>query len=613
MRATCPTGEELLAFHRGTLSEVEVDGVTDHLESCMSCEAAIRRLDEAADPLLSALRKPVAADSSRTDSASTTRPDLTAPANWPQLPGYVIVGLLGCGGMGVVYKARHLKLNRLVALKRFRSGKELHVARSRIEAESLSRLQHANIVQIYEIVEHGGETYLVLELVGDGHLGALLRGKPQPPRETAAFVETIARAVHHAHTHGVIHRDLKPANILLRSKSEKTKERIADFAPKIADFGVAKWLSGDSGETQEGDVIGTPTYMSPEQVTSKPDAIGPAADVYSLGVILFEMLTGRVPLLGATAFETLLMVRNEEPVSPRRLAPRLDRDLETICLKCLDKDPARRYAGAADLADDLQRYQVGEPIRARPLGRAERLLRWCRRNPVAAGLLFAVSLGSAFGLFELSRLSQHLVRSSALESAAQQSQLLDEVNNMYSADVVERAKLKGVYATHDYATRPGFIPLPATFTIDLGKQFSDRNDSGVQVRLYSDHPFRSRKDGGPKDDFERDALDHYRQEKSAGPYYRFEDVQGRPALRYATAQLMQKACVQCHNSHDDSNKKDWKEGEIAGVLEIIRPLDRDTARAREGLRLTLTLMAVICGSLLGLTVLVLLVGNRRRP
>jgi hypothetical protein len=241
----------------------------------------------------------------------------------------------------------------------------------------------------------------------------------------------------------------------------------------------------------------------------------------------------------------------------------------------------------------------------------ERLWRWCRRNPVAAGLLLAVSLSSAFGLWELSRLSDYLVRSSALESAAQQSEILEEVNTLYSEDVVERVKLKGVEVTHDYSKRKGAIPLPATLTIDLAKHISDKSESGVQVRLYSDHPFRSRADGGPKDEFERDALDHYRQDDDAGAFYRFEDFQGRPALRYAKAQRMQKTCVQCHNTHDDSTKKDWKEGEVAGVLEIIRPLDRDTARAREGLGLTLVLMGIICGSLLGLSALVLLVGNRR--
>jgi hypothetical protein len=305
----------------------------------------------------------------------------------------------------------------------------------------------------------------------------------------------------------------------------------------------------------------------------------------------------------------LLQVLHDEPRPPRHLNDRVPRDLETICLKAMAKGPARRYTAAGELADDLRRFLRGEPIRARPVGRAERLGRWCRRNPVAAGLLLAVSLSSAFGLWELSRLSERRLRSSALESAAQQSEILEAVNNLYSADVVDRAKVKGVEATHDYAKHSGAIPLPATFTIVLGKDISQRSASGVQVRLYSDHPFRSRTDGGPKDEFEQDALARAR-ESPTTPYYRFEEFQGRPVLRYATAQRMQQTCVQCHNGHDDSTKKDWKEGEVAGVLEIIRPLDRDAARAREGLRSTLVLMAVICGSLLGLSVLVVFVGNR---
>jgi hypothetical protein len=256
------------------------------------------------------------------------------------------------------------------------------------------------------------------------------------------------------------------------------------------------------------------------------------------------------------------------------------------------------------LADDLERFLRGEPIRARPIGRLQRLGRWCRRNPVAAGLLLAVSLSSAFGLWELSRLSDYLIQTSALESAAQHSEILDEINNRYSADVVERAQAKGVSATHDYATRKDAIPLPATLTIDLGKHLAERGETGMQVRLYSDYPFKTRTDGGPKDDFERDALANLRQDPTT-PYYRFEEFQGKPSLRYATARRMQAACLQCHNYMPESAKTDWKVGDVRGVLEVIRPLDADAARAHRGLRTTLGLMAAISGSLLGLSLLVL--------
>ncbi len=211
------------------------------------------------------------------------------------------------------------------------------------------------------------------------------------------------------------------------------------------------------------------------------------------------------------------------------------------------------------------------------------------------------------------------MRTSALESAAQQSEILDQVNKFYTSNVVDRLQIKDLEVTHDYLTKKNAIPLPATLTIELGRLISERNKEGVQVRLYSDHPFRTRTDGGPKDDFEQQALTWFQdqpaewfKEKPREPYYRFEDVQGRPSLRYATAQLMQDSCVQCHNGHADSSKKDWKVGEVVGVLEIIRPLDRDTTRAREGLHFTLIVMAAISGSLVGLSILVLFVANRRR-
>jgi hypothetical protein len=275
------------------------------------------------------------------------------------------------------------------------------------------------------------------------------------------------------------------------------------------------------------------------------------------------------------------------------------------------KVPGRRYADAREMSDDLERFLTGEPIRARSIGSAERLWRWCRRNPAAASLLVAVSLGAAFGLWHLSRLSRQLVHSTALESAAQQSQMLDEVNNLYSDAVVERVKDRGVEPVHDYDRHPGAIPLPATFTIDLGKLLGEKGTEGLQVRLYSDYPFRSRHDGGPKDEFERTALEELRKDPDL-PVHRFEEINGRPVLRYATARRMQESCVRCHNTHPDSTRRDWKAGDVRGVLEIIRPLDRDIARTRDGLRGTFALVASVSGSLLGLSVLILVVGQRRR-
>jgi predicted Ser/Thr protein kinase len=566
----------------------------------------------AEDPFAAAFA-PSAANDRRTDdggrksaNSSASRGDKARAAR-ETVPGYEVLGELGRGGMGVVYKARQVALNRVVALKMILGGAHAgpeDLARFRTEAEAVAQLKHANIVQVYDIGECDGKPFFSLEFVEGGSLDRKLNRKAQKPKEAAALVETLARAMHSAHQKGVIHRDLKPANVLLTP----------DGMPKITDFGLAKRLEDDRGQTHSGSVMGTPSYMAPEQAAGRVQDMGPATDVYSLGAILYDALTGRPPFKGATVVDTLAQVRNDEPLPPSRLQPRVPRDLETICLKCLQKSPRKRYGSAAELAEDLRRFQAGEPILARPMGRAEWLWRWCRRNPVAAGLLLTVTLGSAFGMWHLSQLSEALVRSTALESAAQQTETFDRLNDYYSDDVAGPAKNAGVPVTHAYASTPGSIPAPATLNIDLGDYISAHSARGMHVRLYSDLPFRSRKDGGVRDDFERDALDRLR-ESPDEPYYRFEEMDGRPVLRYATARVMKQSCVDCHNSHPESPRMDWKVGEVRGVLEVIRPLDRDEERTRQGLGGTFGLVGGVSAGLLLLSSLILLVGNwrKRRP
>ena len=274
----------------------------------------------------------------------------------PSVPGYETLGELGRGGMGVVYRARQVELNRVVALKMILAGAYAgadDLARFRREAEAVAALRHPNVVQIYEIGEHEGRPYFSLEYVEGGSLAQQLAGKPQPPRRAAELTETLARAVHSAHQQGVIHRDLKPANVLLT----------ADGSPKVADFGLAKRLQ-EVGPTQTGQVVGTPGYMAPEQASpGGPSPVGTPADVYALGAILYEMLTGRPPFLGASAWEVLMMAASVEPTPPRRLQPRTPRDLETICLKCLQKEPRKRYGSAEALADGPAALPLGSSDR----------------------------------------------------------------------------------------------------------------------------------------------------------------------------------------------------------------------------------------------------------
>ncbi|MCI0701348.1 MAG: protein kinase [Planctomycetia bacterium] len=351
---------------------------------------------------------------------------LSEPGARPSIPrnlaekllllGYELLEVIDQGGMGVVYKANQVKLQRIVALKMiagFRVGPK-QLSRFRVEVEAVARLQHPHIIQIHEVGEVDGHSFFSMEFVEGGTLAHRLATGPLPPLDAAKLLEVLARAIHHAHTRGIVHRDLKPANILLvsaelgaRNAEPKSAEPSSEvpscsalraprsaLVPKVTDFGLAKRLGTPADHTTTGEVIGTPTYMAPEQAEGKTNAIGPACDVYALGAIFYEALTGRPPFQAKTVLETLRQVIAEEPVAPRRVRAGIPRDLEAICLKCLEKNPAHRYRSAEELANDLHRFLTGVPVVARPLSRVARVFKWARRRPVWIGSMVLVVIAA---------------------------------------------------------------------------------------------------------------------------------------------------------------------------------------------------------------------------
>ena len=351
----------------------------------------------------------------------------------PNIRGYEMQGVLGYGGVGVVYKAWHQRLNRAVALKMLIAGAYAHpeeLERFRREAEAVAGLRHANIVQVHDIGDLDGRPYFTMEFIEGGSLSQKLAGTPQPAPAAAALVATLAEAVQMAHQSGIIHRDLKPANILLT----------ADGTPKITDFGLARRLDGGDGLTLSGIPMGTPSYMAPEQAKGQRDAIGPATDVYALGGILYEMLTGRPPFRAETAAATLQQVVAEEPLPPARLNSRVPRDLETICLKCLRKDPHLRYASAAALAEDLHHFLRGEAITARPERWLGRLARRVRRRPafsaavaVAAVVLVGLAGGGLWLLFDRAAAEREVVAERSATNRAAEQDLREMVARMQTS------------------------------------------------------------------------------------------------------------------------------------------------------------------------------------
>lgn len=321
------------------------------------------------------------------------------PAGTPQVSAagstfgdYELLEKVGEGGMGVVFKARQKSLDRIVAVKMLRLGPHAapeFVKRFRAEAIAAGSLQHPHIVAIHEVGSYQGQHFFVMDYVEGQSLARLIGNHPVPARQAAQYVRTIAEAVHYAHERGLLHRDLKPANVLVDAQNQV----------RVMDFGLARRLEGDSELTLTGQVLGSPHYMPPEQAAGKRGRVSRRTDVYGLGAILYHLLSGRPPFVGEELADMLQHVLNSEPVSPRLLNPAVPRDLETICLKCLEKEPARRYPTASALADELGRFLQDQPIEARPVGRLEKLWRWCRRQPVRAALIAALVMALLLGAF----------------------------------------------------------------------------------------------------------------------------------------------------------------------------------------------------------------------
>ncbi|MEC7566386.1 MAG: serine/threonine-protein kinase, partial [Planctomycetota bacterium] len=437
-------------------------------------KVAVEKVDTRREmPTMMPDRDPVAGpgDSATLPGVGMTQPDIVLDLE--TVPGYDLLGELGRGGMGVVYKARDQKLKRIVALKMILSGahaSDEDMQRFQTEAEAVARLQHPHIVQIYEVGEHEGKPYIALEFADSGSLDKVLSGTPQNAQESAQMIETLARAIDVAHQQSIIHRDLKPANILLT----------ADGEPKITDFGLAKRMDEDSHQTKSGAVMGTPSYMAPEQAASKAETLGPAADTYALGAILYHMLAGRPPFQAETQLDTLMQVIEDEPLPLRRLISSVPVDLETICLKCLQKDIHRRYGTAEELAEDLRRFLAGEPIQARPISMVERSWKWARRRPAVAGMI-SVSAAALVGLV-LFGLSYNTQLKKQRDASRLQAKTAIELKQISELRETETYRLKN---EADQA-RLETLQRMAYSNVETGEQLQKAGDLSASLVWYAD-------------------------------------------------------------------------------------------------------------------------------